>query len=97
MEDSDSNEELAGQLTMGIDDFLEHCKENGAEDAAQFFEMVLLDYYKGDQSIGSHDDRYFTVEGTDVSGLVELSIIFGTIWEREDPGREVDESDEDAE
>lgn len=69
--------------------YLEYLDEQGASDVADYLGILYDDYYDGNLT-GS--DRYFTIdtyEGVevdmDIAWLIDIAVMFGWVWEREDP------------
>jgi len=68
--------------------FIEYLAENDGDLLAEYFRLLKEDYYN-DELVGS--DRYFQFGSTDIHHIVDLAVIFGMVWEREDPSEEDDD------
>lgn len=67
-----------------VDEFLRQLRDDDLKFVADYFEMVLKDYDAGEFPEGS-DNRYWDVEEeTDISRFIDLAIMFGVEWERDE-------------
>lgn len=74
---------------------LQHLEDRGLEELAGYLEYLYEDWYDGKLA---DSGRYFTIEevpeeGMDISRLLDIAVIFGMVWEREDPWQEIHEQD----
>lgn len=80
---SDSQNESGGVPQDDVDEFIEYVEEvSGDDKLATYFEMMVEDYEDGQFT---ESGRYFEFNGEDISSIIDLSVIFGTVWERDDP------------
>lgn len=75
------------------DGFLAYVEEHGDDKLPRYLRL-LVDDYENDRLSGS--SRHFTIEevpedGMDIGRIIDLAVMFGMVWEREDPWRPDDE------
>lgn len=72
------------------EDFIEFVRahQDGQEGLAEYLELLYEDYYDGNLVDG---DRYYTMQAEDggehvrVGRLIDVAVLFGMAWERDDP------------
>lgn len=70
---------------LETDALLEYVREKGGDDLADYLELLYEDYYNDDLT---DSGRYFRVKklaSDDISSLIDIAVLFGMTWEREDP------------